>query len=453
MLQVGGVLPLSAQEPAQEAIKPPAESAPAPYSTEEGRALIPSLEQSITPLELEAALEWTLSCNPDLITLRQNLGVSAEAVGVARLFPTNLNPTLSVDVRPWVFAREPGPEVGRLQTLISVSLSQPVELGHRQAYRVSIAEAMYSQTSWNILQAELLALVQTYRLYETAAYRREKSRVAEELAEFNNRLLDTLRRQLEANQVPAADVVLAEVENQTTAQHVETARQEYVAAVAELRQQIGVADRVGWIEPTGALKLPQPFAVQDETALLQTALASRPEVQAARAQAAGSGTAVCLARADRIPVPSLGPAYEKDEAGASFYGMVLSTPVPVWNAGKPMVRQREAEHCRDLVALAQLQQKIILQVRADLVRWNQAQQLVSRTIALTEPTVSQAARMDRLFEAGQADVVKLFTVRQRLIEAENTQLDALWQATQAYADLLTALGATPLMGALPRQSF
>jgi hypothetical protein len=32
------------------------------------------------------------------------------------------------------------------------------------------------------------------------------------------------------------------------------------------------------------------------------------------------------------------------------------------------------------------------------------------------------------------------------MEAENARLDALWQSTQAYADLLPAVGASPLIG-------
>jgi cobalt-zinc-cadmium efflux system outer membrane protein len=314
---------------------------------------------------------------------------------------------------------------------------------------VAIAQAAYNQTRWNILQAELAALVQAFRLYETAAYRRDKLRVAVELADFNNRLLQVLGRQLEANQISASDLVLAEVENQTTAQHVETARQEFADAVADLRQQIGMPREVGWMEPVTPLSLPQLSPQENEDALLQTALACRPEIQSARAQAAGSEAAIALAQADRIPIPSIGPAFEKDQDGISYYGLTLTSQVPVLNAGKTLVRQREAEHRRDLVAFDQVQHKVVLQVKAALIRWNQAQQLVGRTNLLTEPIESYATRMDHLYAAGQTDLVKLFQVRQRLIEAENTRLDAVWQATQAYADLLLALGSTPLLGTLP----
>ena len=89
------------------------------------------------------------------------------------------------------------------------SWRQPIELGHQTRYRHAIAQAAWNQQQWIVVQAELLAMVQTYRFFETAAYRREKLRVAQKLAEFNEQLVKTLRRRLEANQVQAADSVWA----------------------------------------------------------------------------------------------------------------------------------------------------------------------------------------------------------------------------------------------------
>lgn len=410
----------------------------------------PTPEQLRPPmtLSLDAALQCTLSFNPDLIAQRQNLRVSAEAVAVARQFPTSLNPTVAVDVNPWVFGIGENGQTERLQPFVSVTMAQPVELGHRTAHRTAIAYAEYQQTRWSIVQAELLALVQTYRAYETAVYRRDKLQVAQELAELNSHLVGVLRRQLEANQAPAADLVLTEVENLSARQHVEAARQEYVDALAGLRQQIGVVALADSAEPDGKLEAPQDATTGDEAALLQTALACRPEVQTARAQVERSLAALRLARADRIPVPSLGPYYEKDESGSTFYGLSVSTPIPVWSSGARLVTQREAEYRRDAVALEQTQQRIIVQVKTAMARWGQAQQLAARTTAIMLPVKEQAGRMERLFAAGQTDLVKLLQVRQRWLDAANTQLDAVWQSTQAYADLLASEGGVSLLGAL-----
>jgi cobalt-zinc-cadmium efflux system outer membrane protein len=400
------------------------------------------------PLDLETALRWTLQHNPNLVAVRQNLAVSAAALRVAQRWPTSLNPSVSVDMLPWVFEPAAGGGSNRLQPLVSVTWAQPIELGHRQAFREQIATAQYDQTQWNVLQAELQALVQTYRSHQTAVYRRQKSEVADRLAAFNRHLVDVLRRRMEANQAPAADVVLADVESQGASQKAAAAREEYFSALSALRQQIGNPDYATSAEPVGDLECPEGVTPGGEDALVDVAMRSSPEILLAEAQVGASRAALRLARADRIPIPSVGPHYEKDETGVSFYGITVSTPVPVWNGGRPLVVQRQAEYRRDCVALEQAQRRVTTQVKAALVRWNQAREAVSRTAERLASIKAQSARMERLFEANETDIIKLLQVRQRSIEAEDAYLDVVWQATQAYADLITPVGIAPLIASL-----
>ena len=148
-------------------------------------------------------------------------------------------------------------------------------------------------------------------------------------------------------------------------------------------------------------------------------------------------------------MPSLGPVYERNESGAVFYGLALSSPVPLLNTGGPLVGQREAEYHRDCVAWEQARQQVAAQVLAVLVKWNQARQAAQRTHARFEPIRTQTERMQRLYDAGQADLLKLLQVQRRFIEARNVELDTIWQTTQAYADLLAATGGTPLLNSPP----
>jgi outer membrane protein, heavy metal efflux system len=422
---------------------PPFIQEPSSGPAEPERASSPAV-----PVDLRTALEWTLSHNPELLTVRQNARVSQAALAAAQRFPSSLNPTVSLDVRPWTFEKNAGQGARPLETQVSVTWAQPIELGGRTGYRTEIARAAFNQTQWNILQAELASLIQTYRSHQTAIYRREKLRVAKQLAEFNRGLAKTVQRQMQANMVPAVDVALAEVECQSTDQQAAVALQDYVTSITDLRQQIGIGGSTGGLQPSGPLQMPDGPFERDEDNLIRVALESRPEVHAAQAQVASSRAAVGLARADRIPIFSAGPVYEKDESGTSFYGVAVSTPIPVLNAGRPQVAQREAEYRRDVVALEQTQQRVRNQVKATLTRWQHAQRLASRTRATIEPIQALAAKVERLYAAGQSDLVKLLQVRQRLIQAENTQLDAIWQATQIYAELITALGETPLIGSL-----
>jgi cobalt-zinc-cadmium efflux system outer membrane protein len=421
-------------------------------------------------LSLQAALYGALTSNPDLVTLRQGnaLAASAEAVEVARHFPTSLNPTIWLDYRPITLIPpntfgSTSPGGGKTsssnsgfyhsgQNYIYVSLRQPIELGHQTAHRYHIAKAAYSQQQWTVLQAELTTLVQTYRFFQTAAYRRERYHLAEQLADFNDRLLETLQRRLEANQVAAADVALARVESRGTRQQVKAARQDYLTALADLRNQIGIPEDAGAAEPLGEFTLPPYIPPVDEQTMVQTALANRPDIHAAQAQIDGTAAAVRLAKGDRIPTPVIGPEYEMDEAGVQYVGFVYITPLPIWNSGKPLVIQREAEHQRALVAAHQAQQRAVAQVRAAVARWNGATDLVNDSAGLTEELSKDVATMERLFEAGQTDLTRLMQARQRLIQLDNSRLDAVWAATQAQADLLLALGTPSLIHAMLGQA-
>ncbi len=397
-------------------------------------------------IDLETALQWTLQYNPNLIATRQSVNVSAEALNVAKHFPTSLNPSVSINFQPWVFERQPNGEIQRLDRLVDVVWQQPIELGHRQRYREQMAEAQYTQTRWTTLQTELAALVQTYRFHQTALYRREKLAIAQELNSFNARLVEITRRQAEANTATASDVILAEVESQTTVEQLESARQDYVAALADLRQQIGIPGVAASAEPTGPFRVPEDHIRGSGEDLVRLAQESRPDVQSAVAAVASSRAAVSLARADRIPIPQVGPHYERDESGVTFYGVVVTSPVPILNAGNSLVAQREAEYHRDCVAWEQARQQVAAQVLAVEVKWTQAVQAAERTHARLEPIRSQTERMQRLYDAGQTDLLKLLQVRRRFIEARNVELDAAYQAIIAYADLLTATGGTPLLG-------
>jgi cobalt-zinc-cadmium efflux system outer membrane protein len=409
-------------------------------------------------ISLQAALLGAVTSNPDLVTLRNSNVASPEAVEVARRFPTTLNPTLWVDFRPITlippdtFANRPsthhGPFYHNGEVFWYISYRQPIELGHQTTHRYHIARAALNQQNWNVLQLEMTTLVQTYRFFQTAAYRREKLRLARELADFNDHLLQELRRGLEINRVAPADVALAEVENQATRQQVEVAMQDYANALTDLRNQMGVPETAGTAEPLGEFILPANIPEIEDPALIQIALQNRPDLHAFRAACDGAAAAVRLAKGDRIPTPIVGPLYQSDEVGVQYIGFVYITPLPFLNSGKPLVIQREAEYCRARGALEAAEGRAVTQVKAAAAKWNAANRLISRTTGLTGGLKTQVDKLDRLFQDNQASLAQLLQARQRLIQLENAEIDALWQATQAQSDLLQALGAPYLIAAL-----
>ncbi|WP_435011492.1 TolC family protein [Tundrisphaera lichenicola] len=421
-------------------------------------------------LSLQLALSGALTSNPDLVTLREGNPVqaSAESVEVARHFPTALNPTVFIDYRPITLiprgiagsglgggtnGHDPNGNFYRSgQGYFLIAIRQPIEFGHQTTHRYGIAKAAYKQVQWQIVQAELTTLVQTYRFFQTAAYRREKLRVARDLSEFSEKLLETLERRLGANQAQPADVALARVESRAAQQQVEAARQDYVTALTDLRNQIGIPESAAESEPLGEFTLPENIPTVDEQTMVQTALKTRPEIHVAQAAIEGATSAVRLAKGDRIPTTIFGPQYVQSEGGVQYVGFNLAPSLPLLNNGKPLVRQREAEQRRAVVSYQQIQQKVTAQVRSAVAKWNGATVLVNDSAGLIREISDDVASLERLFEANQTDLTRVQQARQRLIQLENSQLDALWAATQAQADLMLALGVPSMIQSLLESS-
>jgi len=433
-------------------------------------ALVSEATSGGRSLSLQQALTGAITSNPDLVTLRTGAGAtaSAEAVEVARHFPTTLNPTVFIDYRPITLipngtfgnngtgvTNGSGTGTGAAarsngfyhngQGYLLVAFRQPLEFGHQTTHRYGIAKAAYTQLQWQIVQAELTTLVQTYRFFQTAAYRRERAKVAERLAVFNENLRDTLERRLGANQAQPADVALAKVEARATRQQARAARQDYLTALTDLRNQIGVPDSAAETEPLGEFTLPGNIPPLDEQGMVDAALRCRPDLKAAQANVDGTAAAVRLAKGDRIPSAILGPQYVQDEAGIQYVGFNFVPTLPFANNGKPLVRQREADQRRAVVAFQQAQQRIVAQVRSAVAKWNGATGLVTDSSGLTEELTREVESLERLFEAGQTDLNRVTQARQRLIQLETAQLDAVWAATQAQADLMAALGIPSLI--------
>src|SRR5207249_7285285 len=93
-------------------------------------------------LTLQDAMAWGLQNNPELAAVRQQHGVAAAAVVIARTYPHN--PTLDTRV-----AYAHGPDVTN-PVDSQFALLFPVELRGQQGFRREAAAAALSRTDWEI---------------------------------------------------------------------------------------------------------------------------------------------------------------------------------------------------------------------------------------------------------------------------------------------------------------
>jgi cobalt-zinc-cadmium efflux system outer membrane protein len=407
-------------------------------------------------LNLVDAIRVALAQNPDFRAQRQNERVSVATLEVARTYP--FNPQVSADVRP--LTREANGK--NAAVLVATSVLQEVELGHQGRYREQEGLAELERTQRNLAQAEIATIADTEQRFFAAIYQRRRYELKQSVAELNQEMLGVIERRLEANQASGTDVSLARIELITSVQEAEIARAEYAASLAELRKQLGI-QAIEVIEPVGDLETwrwrpapGRPLGKEDHVSEGGTApsdlksedleqfVTRRPDVLAAQAELEAARARLQLACAAQTPNVKAGPVYEHDEAGTIFFGIVAEVPLPVINTGESLVRQRRAEFDQKSVNLEQLRVKARLETRAAIERYERARRVVERYGAdFGEGLMREAKRVEEQFEAGQADLLRIYSVRKSMIQSRLAYLDSIQELARAAAGITTATGLDP----------
>ena len=296
-------------------------------------------------------------------------------------------------------------------------------------------------------------MVQTYRFFQTAAYRRERLKVARELADFNDQLLKTLERRLEANQVPAADVVLARVESRATRQLVKAAQQDYVTALTDLRNQIGIPESAGAAEPLGEFTLPPyiPPAKEEEFVDMALAVPARHPRRAGPDRRDQGRGVPGPGRPD--PDPDRRPPVRDGRGGHPVHRLRLHHADPDLEQRRPPgppARGRAPPGPpgprAGPAACAGPRSARPWPSGTGPPSWSR------RPSGLTAELAREVKNLERLFDQGQTDLGRLMQAQQRLIQLRTAEVDAIWAATQAQADLLLALGAPALIQGMLNQA-
>ncbi|HEY1379067.1 MAG TPA: TolC family protein [Gemmataceae bacterium] len=392
-------------------------------------------------LSLDVAVRFALENNPQLAVVRQQRGLAAAGVVLARTYP--YNPAANTVLR-----RASGPDVTN-HFPYQATVQLDIEVRGQRWERRAAAGAAVTRTEWEIADQEVATAVAVIRAYNAVVYRQQKLDILEETVRLNELVVGQGRRLLEAGKLRAADVILARTELDTARAQRGQGRAALAVARSELRLQLGTTDNAFAV--VGELDRPLPTAPAD--AIVQYAVQVRPDVHARCAAVAEAEARLRLQVADRFGNPSVGPSYEFNETRDSFVGVSVSAPIPVFNTHRGEILQRQAELARARAEVRQTEIRIGQDVQAALARFVEARKWADEYPAEVLPDLRQAQRqMEQLF--GQAeqgvDVLRVIDVQRNLLRAADAYLDARFEVSQAAADLAAAVGDPAVaVGACP----
>jgi outer membrane protein TolC len=339
---------------------------------------------------------------------------------------------------------------------------QTLELAHQQRYREASALASRTQVCWNVVQAELTNAALTEKLYFTALYQRDLRDLARLTASLNEQLLGVVQRRFNAGTGTPAEQTTAQVAARQSRKQSELADANFQTALLLLKRQmnldsnapielVGRLESFTWLPIEGIEPAAGNNAATNAAAPIQLApevaarLASeRPDVLAAQAGANMAHANAELARANMVQNVAVGPYYERDDLGTLFLGIRAQVNVPVWDSGRPLANQREAEVAQQTTTAAGVRARAQVEAQTAIERYERARRLAAGERADLSKTISeQLDRVRHQFDAGLVDILYLFTIQNNLLQEQRTYLDLLNEVAQSAADVTLAAGLPP----------
>jgi len=408
-------------------LPPPRQADPVPQ-------LPPPVPASRPVLTLGSAVQHALLNNPQLAAFRQQHGITAAGLVIAKTYP--FNPLYQAFV--W---GDNGPFLALVTNHVfnEHTMRLDLELCGQGKHRRAAAGAALSRVDWDIAAQELAVAVGAIRAFNAVLYRDGKVRVLEETVRINERTVEQVRPLVQLGKLRPADLVLARAEVAASRAQVGQARTALAVGWADLRRSLGSLDLDLLVQ--GQLGDP-PQPVPDG-GLAEAALRLRPELKARRAAVEEAEARLGLERANRWGNPSLGPAFEYNETRVVFIGMWLVTPIPVLNIRCGEIQQRQAEVERAKLDLRQVEVQVQQDVQAALARLVDARAWADGYEKEVLPALARSREeMEKLFAQGDpsVDVLRLIEVQRRYLRALDSLLDARFEVSSAVADLAAAIG-------------
>ena len=390
-------------------------------------------------LSFDQLAQTALTQNKSLQAAREQLRQAEARLTQAGLRP---NPSLDISRSTDVIFGNEG------ENGFAVVVSQPFETGGKRTKRMRVAEAEVEVIKAEIADAERQLTGQLKTAYLAAIETAARLNSLERTRGISQQMVQVMNVRLTSGDASRLDSHLLLAENN----RVEAQR---LQAESRLTGQLLEIRRFAGLSPNATLSLkpvvPAASIVRDETALVEMALRSRPDLQAARLREALSDAGVALARSQAAPnitgsvryarepnVSRLQPrAFDKE----SVLDFGISIPLPFSNREQGNIREASSKVVQARTEREALEHAIRIEVAIALGRYQSA----SRSLELIRGGIVQEAeegvRITQLaYRLGSLRLVDVLFQQRSLLDSQIAELSAQAEITAAHAALEFAVG-------------
>jgi len=414
------------------------------------------LARRITQLTLSDVVDLALRNNPATRASWAQARVAANVLGATRgqYFPAiNGSVNASRSHSPVSSGRttsdrtDYGPAISLNYLLLDFGgRSASVETARQNLFA---ADLSHNATLQNVvLQAETAFFSYSATAALLAA---ERSAIAE--AQAN---LTSAQQRNKVGLATIADVLQSQTAFSQEQLNLETIQGNLHAARGSLASALGLPANLPFDLQPMPPTLPVGMISQSVDSVINDALRNRPDLAAARAQAAAAGAQIRVARSAELPALSFGSNAARTYISTSgvsgpSYGISLGVSIPIFNGFAHQYDVAAAQARADVVtALAdQTRQDVITQVFVSYYSLQTSGQRVMTADDLLKSAQQSAQVAAGRYREGVGSILDLLTAQSALANARAQQVQSRWQWYTALARLARDAGVLTIRGETP----
>jgi len=396
-----------------------------------------------SPLSLQQAIRIALERQPQVGIAQAQVQAAA---GRTRQVRSNLGPSVGVSAQAASSgARLSGAAGGTATTntySTAIAGQQLIYDFGRTRDQVAQARSLEHATQAGARQTRQDVINQTKQAYY--ALLQDQRLVAVQQRNLDNQQahLRLAEARLAEGTVPPADVYRAQTAVAEATSSLAAAQEAAEAARVNLNIALGVDVRT----PTRVEETEEPAPTLDLPALVEVALANRPEVRQARFQVTAAEQALSVANKEKLP--SVVAQADYGLRSSSFpprdsnwsYGLSLQFPLIDSGFARGLQEQAKADLKAAQISLRQVEQVVGSEVASAYLQLQTAQQqLEANTVGVASAEENLRVATGR-YEEGLGIYLDVIDAQAALLTAETNRVNALYGVSAARAALKRALG-------------
>lgn len=400
-------------------------------------------------LTLEKAIDIAIQNNPQLKAAKAKLGINEAEIKTAKALP---NPMIVSDS-------------GIAEDTYRAGIEQTIELGGKRRKRVALATAQQAVVQSEINEAVLSLRTEVRRAYTQLYLGQERQEAYEEILQNTEKLLDITQRREQAGDISKLDVLQADITVVNAKNDLQTLVNQLIEARNQLNnllnQPLGTTltlappalfpQYVTEKGPSSGKLEERPLKAEVQKTdfnldkLIETALATRPEITQNQNSQEAAKKQLTLAKANRIPNLSLtaGPDIVVPRGGENRFNafFIANMELPLWNRQQGPIQKALAEQVQLQEEQAALKNKLILEVTNAYNSFFANQNRVMRYETELFPKAQEVVEKSRRsFEEGKSSILIPLNAQQAYINTRLGYLQAMADMQNAISDLERAVG-------------